>query len=123
MTTMNSGTSGRVITAFQNDEEVSAERTWHYDDGKYQVTAAGPWGSITGHAADVFSALVDARSRPGRWAYAIDPACGAKAGVPGWAVQGDGRSMRRVISAEISSRIRGTDHRLVHLGWPSRRTS
>jgi len=61
MAAANSGNSGRVVIAFRNGEEISAELDWHYDDGKYQVTAAGPWGRITGHAADAFSALVEVR--------------------------------------------------------------
>ena len=57
----NSGNSGRVVIAFRNGEEISAELDWHYDDGKYQVAAVGPWGRIIGHAADAFSALVEVR--------------------------------------------------------------
>ena len=61
MSAANSGNSGRVVIAFRNGEEISAELDWHYDDGKYQVAAVGPWGRITGHAADAFSALVEVR--------------------------------------------------------------
>jgi len=57
----NSGNSGRVVIAFRNGEEISAELDWHYDDGKYQVAAVGSWGRITGHATDAFSALVEVR--------------------------------------------------------------
>ena len=37
MSAANSGNSGRVVIAFRNGEEISAELDWHYDDGKYQV--------------------------------------------------------------------------------------
>jgi len=57
----NSGNSGRVVIAFRNGEEISAELDWHYDDGKYQVAAVGSWGRITGHTTDAFSALVEVR--------------------------------------------------------------
>jgi len=61
MAAVNSGNSGRVVIACRNSEEIPAELDWHYDEGKYQVTAAGPWGRSTGHAADAFSALVEVR--------------------------------------------------------------
>jgi len=61
MAAANSGNSGRVVIACRNSEEIPAELDWHYDEGKYQVTAAGPWGRSTGHAADAFSALVEVR--------------------------------------------------------------
>jgi len=61
MTTVHSGIFRRVVTAFRIGEEISVDLTWCYDDGKYQVAAVGPWGRITGHAADAFSALVEVR--------------------------------------------------------------
>ncbi len=61
MAAASSGNSGRVVIACRNSEEIPAELDWHYDEGKYQVTAAGPWGRSTGHAADAFSALVEVR--------------------------------------------------------------
>ncbi len=45
---------------------------------------AAPWTN-----PPVTAELVEAaRSRPGGWVYAVDPAFDADAGVPGWAVQG-----------------------------------
>ena len=41
MAAANSGNSGRVVIAFRNGEEISAELVWHYDDGKYQVAPGG----------------------------------------------------------------------------------
>ena len=58
MSAANSGNSGRVVIAFRNGEEKSAELDWHYDDGKYQVAAVG--GGVQYYLPEAVIDLVNA---------------------------------------------------------------